>query len=620
MDYSIFDLEGDGVRPSKIYCVCVNKFVGGKCENFTLTDYNAMRKFFLNEKILIGHNIIRWDIPQIERLLNIKITAKLIDTLALSWYLYPKRSKHGLAVWGKHYGVKKPEIEDWDNLPLETYIHRCQEDIKINTLLFKDQINYLIKLYSGNDRYINKLMAYLSFKLKCAAQQEQVGWRLDIEKCKSNLEELVIEREQRLLNLVRAMPLHRKYRTMAKPKVMYKKDGSLSSHGVKWQDILAERGLPMSYEENLMIETSCENGNPSSHDQVKKWLYSLNWNPATFKFVRDKNTNVVKKIPQISKPFGGGICKSIKRLYDVQPELKNLEGLYVIEHRIGILKGFLNNVDERGYLKAEIHGLTNTLRFKHTVIVNLPGVNKPYGKHIRECLIAEPGMILCGSDMSSLEDRTKQHYMFNYDPEYVRKMMTKDFDPHLDLAESDGALTQEQVTNHKSGVEDHSDIRTKYKTVNYAAIYGSGAKTMSSSSNMSVKEAQKLIIAYWKKNWAVKKVANSLTVKTVNNQRWLFNPVNHLWYTLRVEKDKFSTLNQGTGTYCFDVWVENVLRKGVTVCGQFHDEIIFSIRPQDKEYVREILYLSISETNSNLLLNRDLDIDIQFGDNYSQIH
>ena len=50
-------------------------------------------------------------------------------------------------------------------------------------------------------------------------------------------------------------------------------------------------------------------------------------------------------------------------------------------------------------------------------------------------------MVLLGSDMSSLEDRTKQHYMFKHDPEFVEDMTTEGFDPHLDLAVSANAIT-----------------------------------------------------------------------------------------------------------------------------------------------------------------------------------
>jgi hypothetical protein len=39
------------------------------------------------------------------------------------------------------------------------------------------------------------------------------------------------------------------------------------------------------------------------------------------------------------------------------------------------------------------------------------------------------------------------------------------------------------------------------------------------------------------------------TIKTM----WLYNPVSKFWYSA-IYKDIFSTLNQGTGVYCFDTW------------------------------------------------------------------
>lgn len=92
----IFDVEGDGLKPTKLHCLSVN--TGKKIKS--TTNYAEMRKFFTKATLLIGHNIQRFDIPVVERLLEIKITAKLVDTLVLSWYLEPKRLKHGLAEWG----------------------------------------------------------------------------------------------------------------------------------------------------------------------------------------------------------------------------------------------------------------------------------------------------------------------------------------------------------------------------------------------------------------------------------------------------------------------------------------------------------------------------------------
>lgn len=83
---------------------------------YSITDYDDIRRFFKAYDVYIGHNITLWDAPTIERLLDIKIEGQLVDTLGLSWYLYPERGSHGLESWGEELGVKKPEILDWKGL------------------------------------------------------------------------------------------------------------------------------------------------------------------------------------------------------------------------------------------------------------------------------------------------------------------------------------------------------------------------------------------------------------------------------------------------------------------------------------------------------------------------
>jgi DNA polymerase III alpha subunit (gram-positive type) len=80
---------------------------------------------------LVGHNIILYDIPVIRKVLGVSLDCIMIDTLALSWYLYPTLKIHGLEVWGEKLGVKtsycrlgKPILAD--------YIHRCLTDVVIN--------------------------------------------------------------------------------------------------------------------------------------------------------------------------------------------------------------------------------------------------------------------------------------------------------------------------------------------------------------------------------------------------------------------------------------------------------------------------------------------------------
>lgn len=445
MRIAVFDVEGNGLTPTKLWCLSYDKLnnTGG-----TLTTYDAMRKFLLAADVLIGHNITRWDIPHLERLLGIKIEAKIVDTLALSWYLEPNRVMHGLAEWGEELGIPKPVVGDWENLTVEQYSHRCEEDVKINTLLWKRFWKHLLALY-GSEEEAWRLVNYLSFKMDCAREQERLKWKLDVERCTRVLKKLLEDKEEKTRGLVPAMPKVPQRASKSPPKKPYKKDGSLSSIGMVWREFLLENNLPLDHDQPVEYIKSYDQPNPNSYPQLKAWLYGLGWEPETFKYDRNKETGDVKKIEQINMSHGAGICPSIKRLYSKEPALELLDGLSVISHRISILKGFLSAVDEDGYVQAQVQGLTNTLRWKHKVCVNLPGIDKPYGEDIRGCLIAPDGYVLVGSDMSSLEDRTKQHYMWDFDPEYVKEMMTDDFDPHLGLAEFAGALTKEEVEFYK---------------------------------------------------------------------------------------------------------------------------------------------------------------------------
>jgi DNA polymerase I-like protein with 3'-5' exonuclease and polymerase domains len=191
-------------------------------------------------------------------------------------------------------------------------------------------------------------------------------------------------------------------------------------------------------------------------------------------------------------------------------------------------------------------------------------------------------------------------------------------------------LTQEQIEAHKlysktegkEGVS-YSKIRGDAKKVNYSATYGVGAAKLAMQNKWEKSKARKLLDIYWKRNWAIKKVADNCKVKTVNGQMWLWNPVSHLWYSLRYEKDKFSTLNQSTGAYCFDTWVRKCRIKGagvVRLCGQFHDEIIVPLLRENRDHVEKVLREAIDETNEELKLNVPLNIDIKFGDDYALIH
>ena len=226
--------------------------------------------------------------------------------------------------------------------------------------------------------------------------------------------------------------------------------------------------------------------------------------------------------------------------------------------------------------------------------------------------------MLVGCDMVSLEDTTKRHYMQPIDPEYVAEMQLGGFDPHLDLAKHAGAVTQEQIDQHNAGKINLGPIRKGYKAANYACVYGVGAATLSRTTGLKQQESKKLIEAYWKRNWAVEKIAETRKTRDIKGEKWILNEVSGFWHSLRSEKDRWSTTNQSTGVYCFDQFVKLVTAAGERVIGQFHDEVI--VATDDPKRTEKVLLECKDELNNNMKLNVPLDIDYAVGNNYSEIH
>ena len=162
-------------------------------------------------------------------------------------------------------------------------------------------------------------------------------------------------------------------------------------------------------------------------------------------------------------------------------------------------------------------------------------------------------------------------------------------------------------------------VRKKAKVVTYSAVYGIGKAKLARSLDIPESDAKALLDAYWDRNWAVKKVADNSYVKTLKDgSMWLKNPVSGFYYSLRYDKDKWSTTNQSTGVYCFDTWAMFARKLGVQIVGQFHDEVV--VVSDDPESIREKLQKAIEMTNEKLQLNVPLGIDVQVGKTYADVH
>jgi DNA polymerase I-like protein with 3'-5' exonuclease and polymerase domains len=163
-----------------------------------------------------------------------------------------------------------------------------------------------------------------------------------------------------------------------------------------------------------------------------------------------------------------------------------------------------------------------------------------------------------------------------------------------------------------------SSVRKKAKVVTYSAVYGVGKQKLARETGMSVREAGNLLEAYWRRNWAVKKVAEQQYTKEVAGYTWLKNPISGFWHELRYDKDRWSTTNQSSGVYIMDSWLARARLLGYNGLHQYHDETGGSVKSEDE--TRKALQAAIERLNNDLKLNVDFSIDIKFGTNYAEVH
>lgn len=606
------------------------------------TERKAIQDFLDSGPTLVMHNGATFDFEALKFLGYDVSKCTLIDTLFISWYLQPYRPKHGLESYGDEFGVPKPYIEDWEKQTQEEYNERVQEDCKIQSLLWEQQYSQLLKIYRSPGE-VKRFVEYLMTKARQQVIQQRTRWKLNIPKAeafKAKLEPMISEK---VTALESAMPKVPVIVLKSRPAKCHNVSGTISAAGLKWKAICDANGLDwMDPDLTIKYIKEYKAPNANSSSQIKDWLFSLGWKPQTFKFVRDKETGETRQIPQVTtkdENDNPDICKSIKELAEDHPEsgLEHLIGLGVLKHRLSVVNGFLRDVDSEGFLTARCGGLTNTLRLKHRELVNLPSIRVFGGEELRGMLEAcSEEYEQLGSDLCSLEDRCKHHYQWNFDPEYVKKQLADDYDAHLAIGVIGGFITEEQAQAHKDNAklppeqQDKSKKvkqRPMFKTTNYACQYGAGVATVTRSAKCDPATGARLHKAYWDLNWSIKEIAASTTVKTVDGQMWQLNPVNNFWYSLRQEKDRFSTLCQGTGAYVFDIWCNNIIEicnerygRDPMLSGQFHDELILQVRKGNRELWTALLHEAMDRTNKQLKLNRDCACDVQFGDDYSQIH
>ena len=171
-DKVVFDIETT-INADKIWCIICKhdktyyQFTDGK-------NLHRFEDFAKQTKEFIGHNIIGFDVPVVNKLFGKDLFAncKITDTLVLSRLLNPViDGGHSLKNWGTKLGQAKIEFEQFDYLS-DDMLKYCRNDVELTERLYKFLIRKVVDF--GESVQLEHDVA------KIIQAQHDKGFKLDI--------------------------------------------------------------------------------------------------------------------------------------------------------------------------------------------------------------------------------------------------------------------------------------------------------------------------------------------------------------------------------------------------------------------------------------------------------
>ena len=96
----VLDLESDGLYDSVtvIHCIVIHDIYANQTYKYGPTDITAALEHLANADVLIGQNILFYDIPVLQKLFpdTVKFRGRIIDTLICTQLIWPKEVLYDL--------------------------------------------------------------------------------------------------------------------------------------------------------------------------------------------------------------------------------------------------------------------------------------------------------------------------------------------------------------------------------------------------------------------------------------------------------------------------------------------------------------------------------------------
>ena len=422
--FLVFDLESDGLydEVTVVHCIVIHDITKQKTFTYGPESITDALNHLATADVLVGHNIIFYDLPVLEKLHDFKFNKQIIDTLVCSRLIWPKEVLNGiddehylqvpgglkgspsLKAWGYRLSDHKIEFKDFSQYS-EGMAAYCRQDVNVTYKLWEKicKQNYALSALELEHRFAC-----------CINKQIKAGIPFDTDAALDFVDKLRTKQKELEEKLKEVFPPIVHQETFI-PKVNNAKRGYV-------------KGQPF-------VKTRVEEFNPGSRQQIADRLkQKYNWKPerTTEKGNPILDDDVLEKLPY--------------------PEAKLLAEYMLIKKRLGqIADGnnawlkLVNNDTGRMHGDLITNGcITGRCAHRNPNMGQVPASYSPYGKECRSLFHAPQGWSLIGIDAKALELRCLAGYLARFgDTNYAKVVIDPEADIHTYNQEMFGVATRD---------------------------------------------------------------------------------------------------------------------------------------------------------------------------------
>ena len=452
----IFDIETDGLydQATQVFCIVLYDITRAKTFTYGPDLIDAALAHLATADVLIGHNIIFYDLPVLQKLHSFACKCRIIDTLVCTRLIWPKevleeldneqypqvpaknRGSASLKAWGWRLADHKIEFKDFSQYSQEM-LDYCVQDVQVTLKLWR---------FITQQKYPEPALKLEHDFALAINRQVRAGFPFDVDACLDLVDDLRAKQAELENHLKELFPPIRHEETFI-PKVNNKTRGYV-------------KGQPFT-------KVRLEEFNPGSRTQIADRLkQKYGWTP-------DKTTEKGNPI------LDDDILAALP-----YPEAGPLAEYMLVKKRLGQIADrnnawlkLVNNHDLCMHGDLVTNGcISGRCAHRNPNMGQVPASYSPYGKECRNLFHAPHSWDLIGVDAKALELRCLAGYLAIWDDgEYARLVTDESIDIHT--------YNQQQF-----GV----DNRDVSKRLLYGMLYGCGAMKAGTIINPNEKDPEVL--------------------------------------------------------------------------------------------------------------------------------